>query len=620
MLSNLSIRNKLLCAFAALFTIIGTMGLLSAMKLGDLNDRATELTDNWMPSIAYVADMQYRLARLRMNVVGYVNEDNAQVQADYKARIDENLNALMVDKAKYTPLISSAEERALYDDFNQSFATYHPVAVKVLALRDEGRKAEALAMMHETCLPLFRATIDKLTKIVEFNRSNGEAAGKSAHETYLSGRIFILIAVAGALAVATGLLLALVRAVAQPIAVVTQSMNRMAGGDLASSLPKQDRKDEIGALIVAMESFRSQLLAAGDARVQQEAAARQMQAEQADTIVNSIGTGLSAMADGDLTHRVSAELGGVFASLKADFNRMAEQLESTVGSALGSVDSIRNGSGEIAQAADDLAHRTESQAASLEETSAALDEVNATVRATADNARQASVRVDVTRQAAQEGGAVASQAIAAMAEVQSSSRRIGNVVTLIESISLQTNLLALNAGVEAARAGDAGRGFAVVANEVRALAQRSSEAAQEIKSIIAESTTHVDGGVDLVNRSGEALKRVEHEVRGITELFADVTNAAEQQALALGQVNTAIGEMNTTTQQNAAMVEQTTAASRALASEAETLAKATSVFKTSDSRFGRAAPRAAARAGSRPRLAASGGRTAVAVADDWSTF
>ncbi|HET6375577.1 MAG TPA: methyl-accepting chemotaxis protein, partial [Methylocella sp.] len=237
------------------------------------------------------------------------------------------------------------------------------------------------------------------------------------------------------------------------------------------------------------------------------------------------------------------------------------------------IQAIHSGSNEIASAADDLSRRTEQQAASLEETAATLDQITATVKNTAQGATHAQEVVLSAKSDADESGEVVRQAIAAMGGIETSSRQIGQIIGVIDEIAFQTNLLALNAGVEAARAGDAGRGFAVVASEVRALAQRSAEAAKEIKGLISASTAQVTQGVELVGATGKALGRIVAQVAEIDSVVTKIALSAQEQASALHQVNTALNQMDQVTQQNAAMVEQTTAAAHSLDQQSEELAR-----------------------------------------------
>jgi methyl-accepting chemotaxis protein len=289
-------------------------------------------------------------------------------------------------------------------------------------------------------------------------------------------------------------------------------------------------------------------------------------------IIASVGVGLNALAGGDLTHRVTTELIGPLAKLKVDFNAAVPKLQHVLGAVVQSIDTISTGGREIERASDDLSRRTESQAASLEQTAAALEQITATVKATAGNAGKASTIVNKTKDAAQASGRIVESTIAAMAEIEQSSKQITDIIGVIDEIAFQTNLLALNAGVEAARAGDAGKGFAVVASEVRALAQRSSQAAKEIKSLIGASSGHVESGVKFVGQSGEALRQIVEQIVEINELVTEIAQAASQQSTGIEEVNSAVNQMDQVTQQNAAMVEQSTAAAHHLSAEAQNLA------------------------------------------------
>jgi methyl-accepting chemotaxis protein len=256
-------------------------------------------------------------------------------------------------------------------------------------------------------------------------------------------------------------------------------------------------------------------------------------------------------------------------------------LKDTISVVVTNVSAIRTGSGEISQAADDLSRRTEQQAASLEETAAALDEITATVNRTAAGARQAAETVRAAKSDAETSGNIVRDAVSAMGAIEQSAREINQIIGVIDEIAFQTNLLALNAGVEAARAGDAGRGFAVVASEVRALAQRSAEAAKAIKALITASTGQVTTGVSLVGQTGEALQRIVGRVAEIDDLMSEIAASAQEQASGLHQVNIAVNQMDQVTQQNAAMVEESTAASHSLTQEAASLAGSVSRFQIS---------------------------------------
>lgn len=295
--------------------------------------------------------------------------------------------------------------------------------------------------------------------------------------------------------------------------------------------------------------------------------------------VNAISNGLSALAQNDLTCHLAEPFSPVFEPLRQDFNDSISQIGSTLRSILESSDGIRRGTDEISVASDDLSRRTETQAANLEETAAALDELTANVRKTAEDAAHANDAVSIARGDALRSGEIVGSAISAMDSIEQSSRQIERIIGVIDEIAFQTNLLALNAGVEAARAGEAGRGFAVVASEVRSLAQRSAEAAKEIKTLISTSGEQVGLGVKLVKETGSALDRIVEQINNVNSLVSNMTNSVKEQSTGLGEVNVAVGQMDQVTQQNAAMVEETAAASRSLADETVSLNRAVSQFR-----------------------------------------
>ena len=410
------------------------------------------------------------------------------------------------------------------------------------------------------------------------------AVGKSA--LALGSMALLVLLVVGAAGWFIG------RSVSGPVVALERRMRGLAEGDTASEIPGVARGDEIGKMALALATFRDAAIEkarlAAEALSQrsmseQERAAREAEkaaeAEADRVTIEALGRGLAAMADGDLTYRIDTEFAPKAAQLKSDFNAAIAQLQQAVSVVVANIAGIRSGAGEISQAADDLSRRTEQQAAGLEETAAALDEITATVNKTASGARQASDVVQAAKGDAETSGVIVRDAVQAMQAIEGSSDQISQIIGVIDEIAFQTNLLALNAGVEAARAGEAGRGFAVVASEVRALAQRSAEAAKEIKTLISTSSTQVGSGVKLVGQTGEALQRIVDRVAEIDGLVSEIAASAQEQAIGLAEVNTAVNQMDQVTQQNAAMVEQSTAASHSLAQEAQSLQASVARFK-----------------------------------------
>jgi methyl-accepting chemotaxis protein len=309
-------------------------------------------------------------------------------------------------------------------------------------------------------------------------------------------------------------------------------------------------------------------------------------AEAMNTMCDNIGTVMDdlvammgSLAEGDLTKRINANYHGTFGTLKDSANTTAERLSETIAEITASAEEVSNAAAEISTSTTDLSQRTEEQAAGLEETSASMEEISATVKKNAENAQQANQLTAGAREVADRGGAVVASTVEAMSRIEDSSRKIADIIGVIDEIARQTNLLALNAAVEAARAGDAGRGFAVVASEVRSLAQRSSQAAKDIKDLITNSSTQVKDGVDLVNRTGQSLNEIVASIKRVADIVADIANASNEQATGIDQVNKALTQMDEVTQQNSALVEENAATAKTLESQSAAMSERVSFFR-----------------------------------------
>ncbi|WP_294235874.1 methyl-accepting chemotaxis protein [uncultured Sphingomonas sp.] len=378
--------------------------------------------------------------------------------------------------------------------------------------------------------------------------------------------------IAAALALVASLIVSRVsrKLICDPYVSSVVAMEHLAAGDVDREILYNDYRDCIGRMAKAMHVFR------------RNAAEVQKAGEAQRIVVEALGKGLVELADGNLTETIHTPFPAEYEKLRSDFNRATESLGRALGTVTVATHGINSGASDIRQASDDLSQRTEQQAASLEETAAAMDEITSTVRQTAEGANRANKAVADARVEAEQSGEVVRRAVDAMAGIERTSSEISEIISVIDGIAFQTNLLALNAGVEAARAGDAGKGFAVVASEVRALAQRSADAAKDVKSRILASSEQVESGVSLVSETGRALERIIGQIAEISTLVENIASSAEKQAIGLQEVNTAVSAMDGVTQQNAAMVEQATAAARSLAVEADGLAREIARFRISN--------------------------------------
>jgi methyl-accepting chemotaxis protein len=417
------------------------------------------------------------------------------------------------------------------------------------------------------------------------------------------------------------------RAVVRPLAAITTVTESVAGGALQTEIPYGGRHDEVGALARAVTVFRDAAIAKekleaeaalqrrqaeeqrlqndavkakalvdqreheqAQAKAEQERAEEQLNnarmqakaAEEQGRVVTVLASALGKISEGDLTVRLPDSISGAYEQIRTDFNGMAGRLQETIASISEATLDVSSAAKEIANATTDLSQRTEQQAAGLEETSASMEHISTIVKRNAENAKSASTLANGTRETADRSGKVVANAVEAMSRIAGSSEKITDIITVIDEIARQTNLLALNAAVEAARAGDAGRGFAVVASEVRSLAQRSAQAAKDIKDLITGSAAQVQEGVDLVNQAGQSLGEIVASIKSVAEIVSGIASASVEQSTGLDEVNKALAQIDKLTQQNSAFVEENAATAKTLEHQSVVTGQQLSYFRLGD--------------------------------------
>jgi len=632
---DLKISTKLGIAFSALILAFAVSSSVVFFSLQSIEKASTSSQRSLV--LAGQAETMMGLMLEQQNALrGYVLSDNPAFVELYQTNAAQFDKALDAFEAKTT----QAPQKERVQRMRTAMANWRrDFAEPTLAAMTDpiAGKAQASALIGKTSMDDLRTMQDELSSAAF------ERVAIRTKEQKAAVQLAVVSLVVGALA---GLAIAglmgwlLTATIGVSVSRMTAVMRRLASGDNNVEVPAIGRKDEVGQMADAVLSFKDAAIAKArlegetvEQRRLTETERAQREAEKAAeaqsdaVVISTIGQALNHLSNGDLTHRIVTEFSAKSQQLKTDFNTAAERLQDAMRGINNAAGGIRSGSEEIASASDDLSRRTEQQAASLEETAAALDEITATVRKTAAGANEVSGLVANARAGAEKSGQIVSQAVSAMTEIEGSSQQVAQIIGVIDEIAFQTNLLALNAGVEAARAGDAGRGFAVVAQEVRALAQRSADAAKQIKGLISTSTAQVGTGVSLVGQTGQALQAIVDQVASIDSLVKEIAASAQEQATGLHQVNSAVNQMDQVVQQNAAMVEEATAATHSLKGEAGELAALVGRFRVG----GEASSPVAASHASRPvasparaaqaRAAAFGrGNTAVAAAEAWDEF
>ena len=617
-------RFRILSKIVAVLVLMGVMvagGVwFAAGRMVHINTAYSAFIDNQAQADATAPQLNGAITQFQMLSYRLIAETNYENFGKLIPRFDRAFE----DAIRFAGVIKAkaAKQAAPIERIAADIKELQQVSKLLIELR--------LAYADDKMRELMQTRIDPLTEKImsaigdvrdQLGRELQQGSQELSSETSSTVRLTWIVM---ALILSIGIALAFLVCrfgVTSPLRRLVGNLDKLAQGE-DIEITGTERKDEIGETARAVNGIRTMLAAKARREAEEKAERDRLAAEELDAafgsivkaavagdfsqrvaiegksgVVLNIAAGLNtlcenvagalddlikmlaALSEGDMTRRIDADYQGAFASLKNDANTMAERIGATIAEIKQAAREVSNASAEISTSTTDLSQRTEEQAASLEETSASMGRIAAIVKKNAENAREANRFAIETHAVAERGGAVASEAVAAMARIEESSRKISDIIGVIDEIARQTNLLALNAAVEAARAGEAGRGFAVVASEVRSLAQRSSQAAKDIKDLIVNSSGQVQEGVALVRRAGTSLADIVASIKKVAGIVSDITDASAEQAAGLEQVTNALAQMDEVTQQNSALVEENTATAKALEHQSAAMDERVAFFR-----------------------------------------
>ena len=510
-LKDVKISTRLIGTFGLLTLLLMLVVGVALFEMTAMRAATAKITGSWLPSVELVNQMNTATSDFRITEARHIMNTDEKAMAHVEKEMAGVLATFEKKHDAYVKLISSVEERKLYDQFAADWKQYRRVHDEIVEISRRMDKDGARAVLDGSSRKLFESSSATLGRLVDLNHAGALASSASGEAVFVEARNAMLFAAVACAALAVLAALWIIRSITGPIHQALQVSRSVAAGDLSLQF-EADGRNETAQLLRSLKDMQASLI-----------------------------------------------------KVVANVRENSE--------------SVATASAEISQGNNDLSQRTEEQASALEETAASMEQLGATVRQNADNAKQANQLALSASTVAIKGGAVVSQVVHTMKGINDSSKKIADIISVIDGIAFQTNILALNAAVEAARAGEQGRGFAVVASEVRSLAGRSAEAAREIKALIGTSVERVRQGTALVDQAGTTMTEVVNAIRRVTDIMGEISAASTEQSAGVAQVGEAVSQMDKVTQQNAALVEESAAAAESLKAQAQQLVQVVAVFK-----------------------------------------
>lgn len=546
-IQNLKISMKLYILVGVALIGMLIIGALSFNLMGKLNEKTSDISTSWLPSVDAARNMTATLSNVRLNELGYltaISDDVEKSSLEYLEKEKSEMDALL---AKYEGMIDE-EEQQFYDTAMGLWTQYSQMDDKLVTLAKQGRADEARALLEGDCVELYNSLNSAFNDIVTYNLNGSEEETLSSEKLYRNATIFQACIIILIILIGVFFSFVIIRGIKLPIFEIEKAASRMAQGDLDIDI-SYTSKDELGVLSDQVRELIRKL----------------------QMIIDDENKFLAQMATGDFTvdSTCETEYTGGFRPLLTSFRAIAEKLNHTILQISESSAQVASGSDQVSSGAQALSQGATEQASSVEELAATINEISARVKENAENARQANEMAGTVGNEMHLSNQKMQEMIQAMNDISSCSDEIGKIIKTIEDIAFQTNILALNAAVEAARAGTAGKGFAVVADEVRNLAGKSAEASKNTAALIENSLRAVQNGTMIADETANSLLQTVKGVEEVANIISQISEASNTQAEAIAQITMGIDQISSVVQTNSATAQESAAASEELSSQSQ---------------------------------------------------